>query len=114
MDAKLIIEQSLNASLLREKAMEELKPELANQYYAKMMECYNQLKDAQLLEEYRPLLYNSNSSVRLMAATNMLSIDEIVAREVITQIMEADGGEKGFTAKMILKEWDKGNMKEFR
>jgi hypothetical protein len=114
MNVKTIIENCLNACLQREKAMRELNIPLANKLYDQIFEYYSQLKKKGALEEFRPLLCNPNPSVKLMAATHLLSIDEMVAKEVITQLMESERGEIRFTAEMILKEWDKGNMENYK
>lgn len=111
---KTIIEKYITVCLLREQAMQDLKPKVANKYYDEITMYYKHLKENNLLAELKPLLHHSNISVRLSAATHLLAVDEVVAREVITQIMESEKGENGFTAKMTLKEWDKGNMEMFR
>lgn len=56
----------------------------------------------------KPLLKHANPAVRGWTAAELLPICEEDAKRVLTQIAEA-GGTRGFTAKVVLREWSKGN-----
>lgn len=109
---KTIIEKYIEASLLREKAIKDVKPKIANKYFHELKKYYDELRDSNRLNELFSLLTHENKNVQLNAAIDLLTISE-EAKNVIKHIAETEKGELGMTAKMTLREWDNGNLKKY-
>ncbi len=82
-----------------------------NKQYKAIVKTYKQLKDQKGgIEALHQLMYHSNLSVQSWAASVLLDIYTEEAEKVLQSI--ADGhGLVGFSAKMTLQEWKKGNLK---
>ena len=113
MEDKTIIDKYIETCLLREKALIDNKPKIANKYYDEIMGYYMELKAGGKLSELKPFLFHTSPSVKTMAASHLLTEDEETAKKVLKNIVETEKGIEAFNAKMVLKEWDKGNLKNY-
>jgi hypothetical protein len=58
----------------------------------------------------RQALKEPNASVVFLAATYLLPIDEADAKKVLLSLSESERDLVGFSAKMVLQEWEAGRI----
>lgn len=103
--------------IFRESAMEHSQAshegnyKRANKSFNKLIKAAKYLRDKEALIELKELLENEEKGVQVWAATYLLSICENLAKEKLTSIQEADLPHYSFTSKMVLQEWEGGNLK---
>ena len=86
--------------------------EIANEWHAKLIQIYMQLRNIDKLAELKQLLTNAHIGVRSWAATHYLQVDETLAKNVLREIANK-GGLAGLSAETVIKEWDNGNLKRY-
>ncbi len=85
----------------------------ANKHHDQLVEAMHALRN-RAPDGLRPLLGlfgDEDASVRCWAASHCLSIDEVKARKVLEDA-SAEPGILGFNARMVLSEWDKGELRD--
>ena len=104
------IEKFVEACILKGEADEMGNSSKGNKYYKTIESIYNHLKANNRLNELAILLNHEQPYVKLWSSAYMLPITPIESQKVLEEL----SGIKtiiGFTAKMTLKEWLKGNLK---
>lgn len=81
-----------------------------NKAHDKLINAYKKIKEFDnKLNSLLPLLSNENISVRSWSATHLLPHSN-EAKDILKKISKEDGL-LAFDAKMVLKEWENGNLK---
>lgn len=83
---------------------------IANDNYKNIIAAVLFLKEKNELEKLAELLNDQPNSVKLWAATNLLSIKRKEAVKILEEI-ESSSGDQSFEAKWTLIELRKGNLK---
>lgn len=91
------------------KASEDGDSRTGSKCYRKIEEIFEFLKKENTRDKFQKFLSHPSSGIRLWAATFLLPINEKEAKKVLNEITQI-GGIVSFSAKMILQEWNKGNL----
>jgi len=83
---------------------------LANRNYSKIVKAATYLRDNDTLSNLKRLLEHEEKGVQMWALTYLLSICEREAKKRLIEIRDADLTHYSFHAKMILQEWESGNL----
>lgn len=93
-------------------ATQEGNARVCNRNYDKLVKIVSSLKKNNSLDELRIFLNHEAIGVRLCAATFLLPKYEQEASDVLEAISKGEGI-ISFVAEMTLKEWRKGNLKNY-
>ncbi|MFS1511741.1 hypothetical protein VQL36_04790 [Chengkuizengella sp. SCS-71B] len=106
-----IIKKYVNSTIIHGKESEEGNYKLANKHYKLRSKFFEQIKGHGELgrQELIKLLSHENGHVRVGAAFHVLSFNPDLARNVLKKSVTEPKG-VGFKAKMIIKEFEKGNL----
>jgi len=83
---------------------------LANKNFTKVAKSAKYLRDNDALVELNQLIEHEEKGVQLWALTYLLSTCECLAKEKLSEIRDANLTHYSFNAKMILQEWESGNL----
>ncbi len=85
-----------------------------NRLYDISFERFNNLKSIgeKGIIELEKLLEHPNEYVKYCSATHLLSVKEEKAKTVLNQLTNKPQT-FGFSVKMLLREWDKGNLRDY-
>jgi hypothetical protein len=85
----------------------------ANKQYKVIEKCYSELMahGEVGIRELIPLLDDPNNFVRLWAASHLLHVEPTRAKQILANLSGIKGSLVGFNADMVLKEWEKGDLK---
>lgn len=101
----------INAAILHGEATETGDYKLGNKQYAVIANAYRKLKDQKNgIEILHKLMNHKNISVQSWAASYLLKTHTEEAKKVLQSVADKHGL-VGFSAKMTLQEWEKGNLK---
>lgn len=105
-----LINEYIKVSVDRGEAIKKGNSKVANKCFDKINKIILQLKSRNSLVELMPLLEYSNNYVRLDTACILISIYSEECKKTLQQLIDV-GGMVGFTAKMTIQEWEKGNIR---
>lgn len=107
-----IIRKFIKAAIKHGEATETGKYRQTNKQYDILVKCYNDLKSfgENGMIELTKLLEHPNDYVRLWAARYTLIVEPEKSKQTLLELTKRSGF-LGFDAKMILSEWEKGNLK---
>jgi len=83
---------------------------LANRNYSKIVKAATYLRDNDALSNLNRLLEHEEKGVQMWALTYLLSICECEAKKRLIEMRDAELTHYSFDAKMILQEWESGNL----
>jgi hypothetical protein len=104
---KIIIDSAIKHSI----ASENGDYKVANKNYMLLQEAIYFLRDKNRIDKLQDLISHNDISVRLSVASYLLIHNEEMAISVIKNIIEQKIPHKSFTARMVMEEWKKGNLK---
>ena len=107
-DAISIIEESAS---VQAKATEIGDYKLGNKHFDREMKALAFLHQQGHLSDLKIFLHHQDVGVRAFAAYALLPVYEDLCKAVLLEISNGYQNIHGFDAEMILKEWDKGNIK---
>ena len=107
-----IFEEYLSACIKNGKSLDKGDSKTANKQFRILINIKNDLKSNQKygLAKLLPYLEYPNEYVRLHTASIVIPIAPEKAKDVLVELSKKRGN-VGFTAKMTLSEWEKGNLK---
>jgi hypothetical protein len=105
-----ILELFVSACVKHTAATEKGDSRAANISYGQIVQAAGYLKKEGQLEALQTFFSHENPGLRIWAATYTLSVLEEEALKVLETIAQKDIPHHSFTAKTILKEWDKQNL----
>lgn len=82
----------------------------ANKHYDRISEAIAFLRANDGLKKLYELLFREDVNVKLAAASYLLSHDEKIAIPILEGIAESEIPHSSFSAKMVLSEWENGNL----
>lgn len=85
---------------------------LCNKCYKNIMNAVKYIASKGKYDGYKPMLEDSNSSVRIWAASALLHVDTKNAVKALKKVIKEDDGVMGVDAEMILEEFKNGNLKK--
>ena len=83
---------------------------IANKNFIKVTKSAKYLRDNDALNELDQLLEHEEKGVQLWALTYLLSTSECLAKQKLIEIRDSNLTHYSFDAKMILQEWESGNL----
>ncbi len=104
------IEKFVNACIEKGRLEELGDSKSGNKYYKVIRSVYERLRDSGRLIELTTLLEHENPYVRLWASSYVLQIVPKKAEEALEKLSAIKGVMAGFSAKITLQEWKKGNL----
>lgn len=100
----------IKAAVIHGEATETGNHKVANKQYDIIVNVYKELqKNEGGTRELQQLMYYKNPSVQSWAASYCLQFYPDEAKKVLQNVQE-NGGLVGFSAKITLREWEKGNL----
>jgi len=111
-DLEKILEEYLSACIKNGKYLDKGDPKNANKQFRILVNIKTDLNSNQGygLDKLLPYLEFPNEYVRLHTASIVIPIAPERAKDVLGELSQKRGN-IGFTAKMTLSEWEKGNLK---
>lgn len=88
------------------------KSKKANYYYDQIFKVVNLLKEMNSLSSLSVFYSHPNIGVRTWAACFLLPVNEKQSLKVLKEISKMDV-RGSYTAELVIKEWKKGDLKEF-
>jgi hypothetical protein len=80
-----------------------------NQWFDKIAESYNALKQVDSLKSLTKLLNDEDDSVRLWSASHLLFVEPDLAEKTLNDLKN-NSDFLGFSAKITHQEWEKGRL----
>ncbi|OQB24674.1 MAG: hypothetical protein BWY11_00896 [Firmicutes bacterium ADurb.Bin182] len=105
------IDKFVNACIEKGRFEELGDSKSGNKCYKIIRSVYEQLRDSGRLNELTTLLEHENPYVRLWASSYALQIVPKQAEETLEKLSAIKSVMAGFSAKITLQEWKKGNLK---
>lgn len=108
-DTKTTLEIFEKKERIREQALQEGNSRLANKCYHEIHAAFVFLRNENTLHHLYQFLISDSIAIQLSAATYLLIYDEDIAMRKLRE-KAANSGINSLDAKMVMQEWDNGNI----